>query len=85
VLGKPIAYVRTKSATSAVPPHARDSSMLRVIGRSARLLGTWWITGAGSPSPFFDDKTHAPRVTPRILGVKERVGIYGRSPSPPER
>jgi hypothetical protein len=77
VLGKPIAYLRAKFATGTVPPHARDSSMLRVIGRSVRLLGTWWITGAGSPSPFFDDKSHAPRVEPRILGVEERVGIYG--------
>ena len=75
VLGRPIGYVRTKSAIGALPARIRQSSPLRVIGRSVRLLGKWWLTGAGTPSPFFDAKTHAPRSAPRILRPEERRAL----------
>jgi hypothetical protein len=74
VLGKPLGYVQTKSAVGALPP-ARGSSLLRVIGRSVRLLGKWWLTKAGSPSPFFDEETKAPRTLPRILRPEERRAL----------
>ena len=69
VLGKPVGHFLTKFATGPVP----ESSMLRVMARSVRLLGTWWLTGAGSPSPFFDDTM--PRSEPRILGAEERRAL----------
>jgi hypothetical protein len=75
VLGKPVGYTRTKSAIGTLPPAARRPSLLRVLGRSARLLGKWWATGAGSPSPFFDTETRAPRVEPRVLPVEERHAL----------
>ena len=75
VLGKPVGYTRTESAIGGVPPHARDKHLLRVIGQSVKLLGTWWLTGAGSPSPLFDDKTHAPRVQPLVLTPEERRAL----------
>jgi len=75
VLGKPLGYVQTKFAVGIMPPSPRGSSLLRVIGRSVRLLGKWWFTGAGSPSPFFDDQTRAPRSEPRILGPEERRAL----------
>jgi hypothetical protein len=74
-LGKPIGYVRTKFAVGTLAAPARNSSPLRVITRSVRLLGKWWLTGAGSPSPFFDDDTHAPRTDPRVLGPIERRAL----------
>ena len=75
VLGKPIGYVRTKFAVGTLPASRVHSSPLRVIGRSVRLLGKWWLTGAGSPSPFFDDQTHAPQAEPRILRPDERRAL----------
>jgi hypothetical protein len=74
VLGRPLGYVQTKFAVGK-PSSGRRSSLLRVIGRSVKLLGKWWLTRAGSPSPFFDDKTHTPRLKPRVLTVEERRAL----------
>jgi hypothetical protein len=75
LLGKPIGYVRTKSAIGTLPVQAGAPSLLKVIGASVRLLGKWWLTGAGSPSPFFNDETHAPRSKPRLLRSEERSAL----------
>ena len=75
VLGKPVGYVRTKSAIGTPPAPGRGSSVARLVGRSVRLLATWWLTGAGSPSPFFDDRTRAPRSPPRVLLPEERRAL----------
>ena len=75
LLGKPVGYVRTSFAIGTLPAAARDSSTLGVIARSVRLLGKWFLTGAGSPSPFFDAGTHAPRTPPRILRPEERSAL----------
>ena len=75
VLGAPLAHVQTKSAIGPSPSAGPRSSMPRVIGRTVRLLGKWWLTGAGAPSPFFDDETHTPRVKPRILRPEERQAL----------
>jgi hypothetical protein len=75
VLGKPLGYVNTKFAIGSLPSPPRGSSLLRVIARSVRLLGKWRLTGAASPSPFFDDHTHAPRTEPRILRPEERSAL----------
>jgi hypothetical protein len=74
VLGKPLGYTMTKSAVSPVPSSTGGASLLRVIGRSVRLLGKWWLTGAGSPSPFFDEQ-RVPRAVPRILSAEERRAL----------
>jgi hypothetical protein len=74
-LGEPVGYIWIKSAVGPLPAARRDSSQLKVIARSVRLLGKWWLTGAGSPSPFFDDQTRAPRVVPRILTPEERRAL----------
>jgi len=79
VLGKPLGYVQTKFAVGTIPPPPRGSSLLRVIGRSVRLLGKWWFTGAGSPSPFFADPTRAPTSEPRILRPEERHALSSGS------
>ena len=74
VLGKPLGYVQAKFAIGTPPSPPRNSSLFRVMRRSARLLGKWWLTGAGSPSPFFDE-TRAPRAEPRILRPEERHAL----------
>ena len=75
VLGRPIGFVQTRFAVGTLPLPGRGSSLPRVIGRSVRLLGKWWLTGAGSPSPFFHDQTHAPRTQPQILRPEERRAL----------
>jgi hypothetical protein len=75
VLGKPIGYVQAKFAIGTPPPQPRNASLLRIVVRSARLLATWSLQGAGSPSPFFDDKTRLPRAEPRVLGAEERRAL----------
>lgn len=77
VLGQPIGYVQTKFALGAPPP--RGGFLLRVIARSAWLLGKWWLIGAGTPSPFYDERTRAPRVQPRILDPRERSALAAPS------
>jgi hypothetical protein len=74
VLGQPVGYVQTKSARGN-PPQVSSSSLLRAIGRSVRMIGTWWLTGGGAPSPFFDADSRAPRVPPRILSADERRAL----------
>lgn len=82
VLGPPLASVQTRYATGGSPVQSGRFSTLRVVGRSARLLATWWLTRAGSPSPFFDSATGAPKVPPRILITEERRGLHGQHARP---
>jgi hypothetical protein len=36
------------------------------------MLG-WWVRGLSHPTPFFDDRTKAPRAVPRVLTRSERA------------
>lgn len=74
-LGKPLGYVQTKFAVGSLPARPRDASLMRVIARSVSLLGRAWLSGAGSPSAFFYDRTHVPRATPRVLQPDERRAL----------
>jgi hypothetical protein len=74
-LGETIGYVRTRSALGTLPAGRLHASALPVIGRSVKLLGKWWLAGAGSPSPFFDVRTRAARAAPRILDPEERRAL----------
>jgi hypothetical protein len=33
----------------------------------------WWVRGLARPTPFFDDRTKAPRAVPRVLTRSERA------------
>ena len=73
-LGKPIAHIQTKSALGAVPERG-IASLVRFGARVVTLLAKWWVTGAGSPSPFFEEKTRAPRAEVRVLTAEERRAL----------
>lgn len=73
VLGPPLARVQTRFASAPVP--AQPLATVRVIARTLRLLAGWWLARAGSPSPFFDAATGAPRVAPRVLSAAERRAL----------
>jgi hypothetical protein len=74
-LGKPLGYIQKKSAVGNLPSRPSGTSIVRVIARSVKLLGTAWLSGGGSPSAFFDDRTHVPRATPRVLQPNERRAL----------
>ncbi|HTV24204.1 MAG TPA: DUF6151 family protein [Polyangiaceae bacterium] len=80
VLGPPLARVQTKFATAGAPVPSPTLETLHAIARTVKLLGRWWLTRAGFPSPFFDEATKSPRATPRVLGTDERRAL-DRSPA----
>lgn len=55
-------------APAGVAPKVTAGTALRI----ARLIGGWWIGGLGKPSPFFDERTGAPRVEPIVLSREQR-------------
>lgn len=75
VLGKPVARAMTKFANGRPPSDIPELSKLQSLSRGVKLVAKWWIGGAGSPSPFFDDRTHAPRAQPRVLTPMERDAL----------
>jgi hypothetical protein len=74
VLGRPVAYGFPESASGGAPPHTRQNPQLRYLARATASLGKWWLTGAGKPSPFFDE-TGAPRALVRVLSAEERARL----------
>ena len=51
------------------------AQIARTIAKVLRLLATWWLTGAGKPSPLFDQKTGGPRAAVRVLTPEERGAL----------
>lgn len=56
------------------PPSAHARAPLSYIARAVRKMAMWWITGKGSPSPFFDSEG-APSVAPQVLTTDERSAL----------
>jgi hypothetical protein len=44
--------------------------------RISRFL-SWWVRGLAQPTPFFDDRTKAPRSVPLALTLNERAAPIG--------
>jgi hypothetical protein len=80
VLGPPRAHVQTKFATPGAPLPSAPLQTLRAIAHGVKLLAGWWLARAGSPSPFFDEATQAPRALPRVLSAEERSAL-ARAPA----
>jgi hypothetical protein len=75
VLGPPLCRIYERSAVGPLPPTAPPPLSFRVVsGRGVKLLG-WWVQGLARPSPFFDERTKAPRATPRSLTPGERAAL----------
>jgi hypothetical protein len=75
VLGPPLCRTYERSAVGPLPPNAPGPPSLKVFaGRASRML-VWWVRGLGRPTPFFDDRTNAPRVMPRVLARSERAAL----------
>ena len=75
VLGPVRAHILTKFAPGGPLPEETRWATFRMLARAGRLLATWWLTGAGSPSPFFAGTPPAPRVVPEVLAPSQRQAL----------
>jgi Family of unknown function (DUF6151) len=75
VLGPPLCRIFDRSVTGPLPPNASSPPSLRLFARRASLLLGWWVRGLARPTPFFDDRTKAPRAVPHVLAPGERAAL----------
>jgi hypothetical protein len=75
LFGSPVAYGFPEAAIGGPPPHTRDNPKLRYLAKISGSLGKWWVTGAGKPSPFFVERTGAPRASVAVLSPDERARL----------
>src|SRR4030095_190193 len=73
VLGPPLCRIFEHSATGPLPPGAPPPPSLRVFTRRISRFLSWWWRGLAQPTPFFDDRTKAPRSVPLVLTSSERA------------
>ncbi len=74
-LGPPICRLYERSATGPLPSGALPSPSLSMFVRRTSKVLRWWMRGLNWPTPFFDDRTKAPRATPRVLPPSERAAL----------
>jgi hypothetical protein len=72
VLGPPLCRIYERSATGPLPPDSPPPPTLGAFARRASKMLSWWLRGLARPTPFFDERTKAPRADPRVLTPKER-------------
>jgi Family of unknown function (DUF6151) len=74
-LGPPLCRIYERSAVGPLPPKAPPPASLGVFARRMSKLLGWWVRGLARPTPFFDDRTQAPRAVPRALTRSERAAL----------
>jgi hypothetical protein len=74
-LGRPRCRIFERGAVGPLPPDAPPPPSLGAFARRASSLLGWWLRGLGRPTPFFDDRTKAPRAAPRVLTPSERAAL----------
>jgi hypothetical protein len=74
-LGPPLCRLYERSATGPLPPDAPAPPSVGVYIRHLPKLLGWWVRGLGRPTPFFDDRTKAPRAVPHVLTPSERASL----------
>lgn len=75
VLGPPRCRIYERSAVGRLPPNAPPPPTFVVFAaRASKMLG-WCLRGLSQPTPFFDDRTKAPRAAPRVLTRSERAAL----------
>ena len=75
VLGPPLCRIFERSAIGPLPPNAPPPPSVGLFARRASKLLGWWVRELGRPTPFFDDRTKAPRAVPRALTERERAAL----------
>jgi hypothetical protein len=74
-LGPALCRLYEHSATGPLPPNAPGPPSVGVYVRHVPKLLGWWVRGLSRPTPFFDDRTKAPRAVPRVLTPSERAAL----------
>ena len=67
MLGPPLCRIFERSAIGRLPSNAPPPLSFGVFGRRIFKFIGWWVHGLARPTPFFDDRTKAPRALPRML------------------
>ncbi len=75
VLGPPLCHIHDRSAVGQLPANGPPPPPFRIFARRGSKLLGWWLRGLGRPTPFFDDRTKAPRAEPRVLTRSERAAL----------
>ncbi len=65
VLGPRLCRIFERSAVAPLPADAPPPPSLRAFARRGSKMLSWWVRGLSRPSPFFDERTNAPRAEPR--------------------
>jgi hypothetical protein len=78
VLGPPRCRIFEGSAVGPFPQNAPPPPSFRVFARRTSMLLGWWVRGLARPSPFFEERTGAPRAEPRVLVRGEPEALGGR-------
>jgi len=66
-IGPPLCRIYQRSAVGPLPANAPGPPSLGIFAHRASMVLGWWVRGLSRPTPFFDDRTEAPRATPRVL------------------
>lgn len=74
-LGAPRCRIYAQSAVGPLPANAPPPPSLALFGRRASMMLGWWLRGLVRPSPFFDERTGAPRAEPRVFTRSERAAL----------
>jgi hypothetical protein len=74
-LGPPRCRLYERSALGPLPPNAPGPPSLGAYAVHASKILGWWMCGLNRPTPFFDDRTKAPRAEPRVLTRSERAAL----------
>lgn len=75
-LGPSLCRIYERSAVGPLPPNVPGPPSGGVLIRRASMMLDWWMRGLNRPTPFFDDRTKAPRAVPHVLTPSERAAIW---------
>jgi hypothetical protein len=77
VLGPALCRIYDRSAVGPLPPDAPPPPSFAAFARRASKMLGWWLRGLARPTPFFDERTKAPRAEPRVLTPADRASLSG--------
>lgn len=75
VLGPPLCRTFEGSSVGPLPPNVPVPPSAGLFARRGSKLLGWWLRGLNRPTPFFDDRTKAPRAPPHVLTPSERAAL----------